>query len=399
MKESASLTFTLHQNIIHLRHNMNNRISLKHLLLEFLKIGAISFGGGISVIAIIERELIKKREVISIEEFLHGIGLGQILGPFAVNISVFIGYRIYGILGGILCTTCFMLPSLSLVVFLSYLYFKFHSVPSLQAVSKGIGPVVIALILSVGWSMGKKAIKSKLALFITIISMLFALIKVNTLIILLLAGAIGILIGLRTKISAEETKIINKNRNLLLLPFSFLTGANLTTPIFLAITFFKIGLVFFGGGFVLIPVLHQQLVEHLGWLTQKEFIDGVAISTLTPGPIAVLATFAGFKVYGLIGAFISTFFLLLPSIILMLIISKSYQHFRDWFLFQSFLSGVMPAVIGLILNACIVLSMGLPNKISAYTLLITSFLLLTRFKLHPEIVLAIGAIAGITGIL
>ncbi len=373
---------------------MTVKISIKQLLLQFLKIGSIGFGGGMAVIALIEKELIKKRNIMPLDEFLHGIGFGQILGPFAVNTSIFVGYRLYGVIGGILCATFFMLPSIALVILLSYFYFQYHSIPSLQIALKGIGPVVIALIFSAGWSMGKKAIKSKLSLLIAFFCLILSYLKVNPVILLVLAGLMGLMIGLKGAKKGGKKLNITVNKNLLALPFSFFTGAKLASPLLLAINFFKIGLVFFGGGFVLIPILHQQLVLHLGWLTQKEFIDGVAISNLTPGPIAVLATFAGFKVHGIFGAIISTISLFLPSVILMLIISKSYQYLKDLYYFKFFLDGVIPAVIGLIINAGVLLSFGILTTLYAYVMLLISFLLLVRFKLHPAIVLAVGAISG-----
>ncbi len=373
---------------------MTVKISIKQLLLQFLKIGSIGFGGGMAVIALIEKELIKKRNIMPLDEFLHGIGFGQILGPFAVNTSIFVGYRLYGVIGGILCATFFMLPSIALVILLSYFYFQYHSIPSLQIALKGIGPVVIALIFSAGWSMGKKAIKSKLSLLIAFFCLILSYLKVNPVILLVLAGLMGLMIGLKGAKKGGKKLNITVNKNLLALPFSFFTGAELASPLLLAINFFKIGLVFFGGGFVLIPILHQQLVLHLGWLTQKEFIDGVAISNLTPGPIAVLATFAGFKVHGIFGAIISTISLFLPSVILMLIISKSYQYLKDLYYFKFFLDGVIPAVIGLIINAGVLLSFGILTTLYAYVMLLISFLLLVRFKLHPAIVLAVGAISG-----
>lgn len=101
------------------------KISLKALLWEFLKIGTIGFGGGMSVIALIEKELIKKRKVIDLEEFLHGIAFGQILGPFAVNTAIFIGMRLYGFVAGILSAVAFMLPPVILVIILSQIYFAY----------------------------------------------------------------------------------------------------------------------------------------------------------------------------------------------------------------------------------------------------------------------------------
>ena len=133
-------------------------ISLPALVLDFLKIGAIGFGGGMAVIALMERDLIRKKRVMEAEEFLHGVGLGQVLGPFAVNTALFVGNRLYGPLGGLACAFAFMAPSVIMVILLAWLYFSFHAIPALQAAIGGLGPVVIALILGAAWSMGRKAV-------------------------------------------------------------------------------------------------------------------------------------------------------------------------------------------------------------------------------------------------
>jgi hypothetical protein len=123
-------------------------ISLGRLLLALLKIGSIGFGGGMAVIALMEREFVRRRRLLGAEEFVHGVGLGQILGPFAVNTSMFLGYRLYGTLGGLLCAGAFLTPSIAVVIGLSYLYFQYHSIPALQEAVEGLEPVVIALILN-----------------------------------------------------------------------------------------------------------------------------------------------------------------------------------------------------------------------------------------------------------
>jgi chromate transporter len=139
------------------------QLSLPALALAFLKIGTIGFGGGMAIIALMEHELVRKRRVIEPDEFLHGVGLGQILGPFAVNTALFTGYRLYGTLGGLIAASAFMAPSLVLVLILSWLYFSYHAIPALQGAVAGLGPVVIALILSAAWSMGRKAFQSWIA--------------------------------------------------------------------------------------------------------------------------------------------------------------------------------------------------------------------------------------------
>jgi len=369
------------------------KISLKALLWEFLKIGTIGFGGGMSIIALIEKELIKKRNVIDLEEFLHGIAFGQILGPFAVNTAIFIAMRLYGFVAGILSAVAFMLPSVILVIILSQIYFAYHTIPSLQTALVGLGPVVIALIISAAWSMGKKALKNVFAHIIALLSLLLSFYKINTAYILIFFGLIGIVRGL-----IIEKKRFKTNKLLSVFPF-ILTGAKLSSLPELFINFFKTGLVFFGGGFVLVPILHEELVTQLKWLTEREFIDGVAISNLTPGPIAVLATFAGYKVYGVLGAIISTSALFLPGVILMLFLTKGYNMLKDVTVFQYFLSGVTPAVIGLVVNAALKLAPSSLINIPSYVLFVISLPLLIKFKWHPAFVLAIGAVAGMLGVI
>jgi hypothetical protein len=119
-----------------------------------------------AIIALMEHELVRKRRVIEPDEFLHGVGLGQILGPFAVNTALFAGYRLYGTLGGLTAAIAFMAPSLVLVLILSWLYFSYRAIPALKGAVAGLGPVVIALILSAAWSMGRKAFRSWIAVLL-----------------------------------------------------------------------------------------------------------------------------------------------------------------------------------------------------------------------------------------
>jgi chromate transporter len=164
-------------------------------------------------------------------------------------------------------------------------------------------------------------------------------------------------------------------------------------------TFLKMGLVFFGGGFALVPVLHHRLVTELGWLNPREFLDGVAISNLTPGPIAVLATFAGYRVAGAAGALVATVALLAPAMGLMWLLSGQYQRYRGDERVQRFLAGVNPAVTGLILSAAVLLRGSAIGSWRGWILCGGSLLLLRKFQWHPAFVLAIGFVAGYAGVL
>jgi chromate transporter len=161
--------------------------------------------------------------------------------------------------------------------------------------------------------------------------------------------------------------------------------------------FLKIGLVFFGGGFVLIPVLHQQLVEHLHWLTPQEFLDGVAISNLTPGPISVLATFTGYHLLGVSGAVLATVALLTPSMILMTVICIAYERLKNSSQAQDFLAAVAPTVVGLVASAALLLWHSAIPSWRALLLMAVALVLLVRFKWHPAFVLAVGAALAALG--
>jgi chromate transporter len=368
-------------------------VSLGRLLAIFLKIGSIGFGGGMAVIALMEQEFVRKRRLIALDEFVHGVGLGQVLGSFAVNVAVFIGYRLFGIAGALLSAGAFLVPSITLVIVLSDLYFRYHAVPALQGAVAGLAPVVIALILDAGWSIARNVLRSWPAMLIAAGALAAGVVQWNAAWVLLAAGAAGFLLPARMTAPRQprppEKAAGSGTANCM--PIAFLAVGPMSK---LITTFFKIGLVFFGGGFVLVPVLHNRLVTQLGWLKPQEFLDGVAISSLTPGPIAVLATFAGFHMAGTIGALAATVALFAPGIVLMLAISRQYARFRDDHRAQRFLAGVNPAVVGLILSAALVLGRSALVSWHGYALFALSLCLLAGLRWHPAFILAIGAAAG-----
>ena len=373
-------------------------VSMGRLLAIFLKIGSIGFGGGMAVIALMEQEFVRKRRLIPLDEFVHGVGLGQVLGSFAVNVALFIGYRLFGALGALLSAGAFLAPSIVLVIILSDLYFRYHAVPALQGAVAGLAPVVIALILAAGWSIGRNVLRSWPAMSIAAGALAAGVAQWNAVWVLVAAGAAGLFLPARWTApgqprqpgKAPGSAAVN------LTPFAFFAAWPVSN---LFATFFKLGLVFFGGGFVLVPVLHNRLVTQLGWLKPQEFLDGVAISNLTPGPIAVLATFAGFRLAGATGALVATVALFAPGVVLMLAISRQYSRFRNDHRAQRFLAGVNPAVVGLVLSAALTLGRGALTSWHGYALCALSFCVLAGLRWHPAFILAVGAAAGYFGLL
>ena len=372
-------------------------VSLPSLLASFIKIGSIGFGGGMAVIALMENEFVRKRRVIPLDEFVSGVGLGQVLGAFAVNTAIFVGFRFYGVLGGLLSAGAFMMPSFLLVVLFSDLYFRYHAIPALQIVIAGLGPVVIALIVNAAWSIGRRVLHSWSTRVIAIVAFASGLAHLNAALVLATAGATGLLLRLPTQVPKQPAPAgvsARASRVNSLLAFPVLIGLPLVFT-----TFFKIGMIFFGGGFVLVPILHAHLVTELEWLKPQEFLDGLAISNLAPGPIALIATFAGYHFAGLNGALLATTGLFGPGVLLMLAISYEYQRFRSDARTQRFLAGINPAVAGLILAAAPLLGRSALVSWRGYLLFTLSLALLARFRWHPVFVLITGAAAGYAGLL
>ncbi len=160
--------------------------------------------------------------------------------------------------------------------------------------------------------------------------------------------------------------------------------------------FFKIGLIFFGGGYVLIPLLHRIMVDQLHWLTLTEFLDGVALSQLTPGPLAMLATYTGFKAGGIAGAVVSTVFIFLPCTGLMLFLSSRYERLRSMEMVRAVLDGILPAVVGLVAAAAYGLGRTSLISLRDFLLLAAGFLILQFTTVSPMFVI-IGA--GMVGYL
>lgn len=183
---------------------MKKEVSLIDIAKVFLTIGTIGFGGGLAVIALMQDYCVQRKEWLNVEEFSHGIALGQFLGPFAVNAAIFVGYRLRGFIGGLVSTVFFLLPSIVFVIILSSLYLHYHTIPSLQSALKSINPVVVALILSAAYQMGKSKIKSFEPILLMFVSIFLTLyFKLSAITILLLAIVYGII---KVKFFPQEVK-------------------------------------------------------------------------------------------------------------------------------------------------------------------------------------------------
>lgn len=183
----------------------NKKISLLEIFKVFITIGTICFGGGLAIIAMIQEICVIQKKWLTLDEYSHGIALGQFMGPFAVNAAIFVGYSVRGFWGSIVALISFLAPSVSFVIILTNLYLQFNKIPSLQSALKGISPVVVALILHAAWQLSKGRIKNIEAYILIIISIiLFAFIKMPVYLIIILGLIYGFIKASKSKESADE---------------------------------------------------------------------------------------------------------------------------------------------------------------------------------------------------
>lgn len=338
---------------------------MKELIFLFLKLGIIGFGGPQAHIAAIGDEAVTRRNWLDREQFTEGIAICEMLpGPASTQMAIYVGYLRHGQWGALIAGICFILPAFVIVLALSWAYFSWQGLPQTEALFLGISPVVTAIILGFCWKLGQKTIQHKLGIAIallTLILMLFS--QINVLILFLLAGLVQLI----------SDRII-QGKSHLFFPFIPLTLSNsvvnnsLTLANFwdteriqqfffpLVSFFFKVGSFIFGGGLVIIPLLEFEVVEKLNWLTKTEFLDGVAIGQVSPGPVVLTAAFVGYKVAGVLGAITATVSIFTPSFLFIMLAAPFLQKIRQNSQVKSFLKGVTPAVLGAIAAAAIPLA-------------------------------------------
>lgn len=373
---------------------MVRQVPLRQLALVFAKIGAIGFGGGVAMLALIRQEIVIKRRWIDDCELGTAVAMGQMLpGPFVSNYAEFIGYRLAGLKGMVVSVVSLLFPGFLLVLILGFLYFRYGNLPLIQKLLQGVQPVVAGILAWATWSMGRTNIRNWRSGLIALIAATALFFRGDVLLVLLGSGILGILFY----------RADGRSRLLLFLPSPILSAAYHSASALpaafqqageLALVFLKMGTVIFGGGFAAIPFLQHEVVELRGWLTSQEFVHAVAVGQMTPGPVAIMATFIGYRVLGIPGALIATLGTFLPSALMLLGLIKGYEKIRTNPTIQAFLAGVLPAVVGMLLASTVFIARAAICAIPPGLIAILTLLLLLRFRIEPVWLIIGGALLG-----
>lgn len=386
------------------------RTSLLYIFYTFLKLGATAFGGYMSLIAIVQKQLVEVDKKLKEEDLLDGISLTSVLpGPVAVNTIAYIGYQLRGISGAVVAFAGIIIPSFLLVVFLSWLYFSYGNIPAVKNIFSGITPAITALILTVAIGMTRKTIKLPAQWIICLLAALLLVFVGGFTVTFLLIVCSGIAGGFLFRQSSEKgeglagekrfgsKQLIVSGIVLLLLLCTLLWGGqNKEAPAVVQIvsTFSGISLTLFGGGYVVIPALHELFVENLNWLTSAEFADGIAIGQITPGPIFITATFIGYKVAGVMGAFLATLAIFTPPAVLTVLLSRFVAVLNHSSIVKAAMKGIRAAVIGMIFASAVTIGQTINLSVVSIAIFLVTFIISFKYTVSP-VYLIIGA--GVAG--
>jgi chromate transporter len=383
-----------------------NMLSLTELFVRVFRLGATAYGGP-GMISHIKEMAVKEKGWVKEGEFMRGVALCQLIpGATMIQIVTYIGYRVRGIWGALTAAVAFVLPAFIALLVLSAIYFRFHSLSFIQGLFKGLGAIVVAIILNACITFGRPILKDWKVILIAVLSFAAFLLRWNFVLIFVLAALAGLL--LRPKLpqakpapSAGGSSQDVKEREFLIivllaavicvvLVLSYFIDPNMTT---LSLSLSKIGALAFGGGFTAIPLIQYEMVERFHWLRTKEFLDGIALGQVTPGPVLITATFVGYKVSGFLGAIMATLGIFFPSFFILVLLIPYHDRLKGVEKVRLMEQGVLGSFIGML--ALVLYNFGSASLVDIPRILMAAaaFLAIQKKIALPYILLAGGILS------
>jgi chromate transporter len=355
----------------------------------FAWLGATGFGGPIALTGRMQRDLVDERRWFSRDEFLEGLALAQLApGPLAAQLAIYLGHLSAGTLGATVVGLLFILPSFLMVCAIAVAYKQYAGLPWVQAVFYGIGPAVIAVITNAASKLTASVVgRDRLlwAIFLTV-AVTTALLEREIMWLFLAAGLLTLLVRGRQVGCGGPASC-----SLIAGPLAAPAGSLLSLFLFFA----KASLFVFGSGLAIVPFLHAGVVEEQHWLTEREFLDAVAVAMITPGPVVIMVAFIGYLVEGWAGAGAATAGVFLPTYLVVVLLAPLYRRFATVGVLRIFVSGVTAAAAGALAGAALILARQSIVDMPTAAIAILAFLAL-RWR-YPE--LAVISLAGLVGLI
>ena len=365
----------------------------------FLKLGSSGFGGPIALVGYMQRDLVEDRRWYTEAEFQQGLAVGQTMpGPLAAQVAMWLGYLEAGARGAIAVAVPFVLPPFLLVTAVAVFYAKYQGLSWVHDVFLGVGPAVLAIIAIAAYKLARSTNKtdSILWLIAAILCAATAISGAEIVWLFILAGVFGAIYyggGLPRRTGAmtfSPMSIIAAVKG-----FAWTgSGASLGS---MGLFFAKAGAFTFGSGLAIVPFLHQGLVDEHHWLTEQQFIDAVAMGLISPGPVVIMATFAGYLVYGLIGATIATLGVFTPTYLFVVVPGRYIRKYEEHPRLKGFVKGATAAAVGAIAGAAIVITNQVIHNATSVLIgvIALALLLQKRKKITEPALVAAAAIAGL----
>lgn len=372
--------------------NENLDISFKNLGNYFLYLGSIGFGGPAALTQRMEVDLVTEKKWLTKEEYVEGFALSQLApGPLAAQLAIYIGWLKYGNLGAAWIGFLFCLPSFLMCIAIGFLYVKFDSLPWIESVFYIAGPAVVAVIVNSSYSLFNKTSKEdRFTILIWIISAIYTAYYEEESILLFMTC--GLVLALIRKYSLKT-----KYLSLSLFPFLlFATEAKANSEVLtkIAIYFTKAGAFVFGSGLAIVPFLHTGVVKDFGWLTERQFLDAIAVAMITPGPVVITTAFIGYLVSGLSGATVAAVATFFPCYLITIACAPFFYKIARNNFIKDAVTGVTVAAVGAIAGACFVIGKRTLLDPFAIFAAFVSLGLLLKFKIKEPVLILSAALIG-----
>jgi chromate transporter len=370
----------------------------------FLQLGVTGFGGPMAHIAMMEREAVEKRAWLTRQRFLDALAATNLIpGPNSTEMAIHIGHLRARLGGALLAGGAFILPAFLLMLLLSWLYFRYQTTPLLIDLFYGVKPAVIALILLTVYRLFFAGVaEPRAALRGQLEAPLLLLFGAGLAITYLAPGyEVGVILGaglIGLVVYGPRPALPRRFRRLPAVVVLATAPAFVWEPGVLADLFLvclRTGALLFGGGYVMIPLLENDVVDRSGWLSREAFLDGVALGQVTPGPIVITAAFVGYAAAGLAGACVATFAIFAPSFPFAVLASRFVAAFGEAAPVRAALKGISAAVVGAILATTLRLAENAFPDAWTAAMAVLSLVVLWRFRIHAGFVFAAAALAGL----
>jgi len=369
-------------------------LTLRELGGYFLRLGALGFGGPIALAGYMQRDLVERRGWVTQDEYLQGLAAAQTLpGPLAAQLAMWLGYLRRGFWGATVAAFAFILPPFLIVTLVAALYVAFSGTTAIQALFYGIGPAVIALIARGAWKLLGVSVRSdrRLWAIFAVVALVTFVVRSEVAVLFILAGLVGVLLYTPPRwLSRRALVLLPPNIG----PFIAAAGsADPNTLLALGAFFFKAGAFTFGSGLAIVPFLQQGVVHDYGWLTEREFLDAVAMGMITPGPVVITAVFVGYLVSGFAGAIIAGLGVFLPAFLMVVLFAPTITRYRRHPAVQGFTKGATAAAAGAIMGAAAVIATQVLVDLPTGVIFVLAFAILWRWRIsEPLLVAAAGAV-------